>query len=213
MQAFIETVLRVAASAACARRAAWRSGPARRGGHIPRRIHRPVPEYTFTARTLPAAITGTVLIDDEGHVRSLETTVSSDLITAPKAVTPVTAGTTTHASALGTAAHLTVTFGDFGVPVSTTPPAAGQVDNLGANYLALVGRSKFEIIPADLSATSPAASTPIPPNPLTSLSPSPASEPLQAPSASCQLVRLTAALPDDCSLGRRLLRSGRRLAD
>jgi len=66
---------------------------------------------------------------------------------------------------------LTVTFGDFVVPVSTTPPAAGQVDNLGANYLALVGRSKFEIIPADLSATSPAASTPIPPNPLTSLSP------------------------------------------
>ncbi|HEV3383100.1 MAG TPA: hypothetical protein VG142_19205 [Trebonia sp.] len=127
-------------------------------------------KYTFTARTLQGAITGTVLVDNEDHVRSLETTVSSDLITAPKAVTPVTAGTTTHASAPGTAAHLTVTFGDFGVSVSTTPPAAGQVDNLGANYLALVGRSKFEIIPADLSATSPAASTPVPSNPLPSSS-------------------------------------------
>ena len=68
-------------------------------------------EYAFTSTgTSPVSIVGTVDVDQHGWVRELAVTLSS----------PQSGGTVTDV-------RVDLAFGDFGVPVSVTPPPASEV--------------------------------------------------------------------------------------
>lgn len=109
-------------------------------------------KYAFTepplkGAVIPMTVSGTVYVDNQGRVRRMVTKQTSTMRLTDNAI-----GTTTVTYDL--------TFDEFGVRVSVTPPPASQVYHLGNEYMYLNALGGVAFIPAPLVNQAPGLSPP-----------------------------------------------------